>query len=123
MDVLAGVPQGSILGPVIFNLFVNDMSNIFEKCQLNNFADDNTLDSHAPSLPELVGNLECDSKKAFNWLEANHMIANPDKFKAIIIEKDRKDTSGTELNINDEIIKSSKEVILVGVTLDNKLSF
>ena len=52
MDVLAGVPQGSILGPVIFNLFLNDITVtfIFEKCSLNNFADDNTLDAHASSV-------------------------------------------------------------------------
>ena len=87
MDVLAGVPQGSILGPVIFNIFINDMNDIFDKCTLNNFADDNTLDDHASSVPELVNSLEKDSQKAIDWFKINHMIANPDKFKAIIIEK------------------------------------
>jgi hypothetical protein len=123
MDVLAGVPQGSILGPVIFNIFINDMSNIFDKCSLNNFADDNTLDDHASSTPELVNSLENDSQKAIDWFKTNHMIANPDKFKAIIIEKRGRDTSGIELNINGEKIQSQKEVTLLGITFDNQFSF
>lgn len=51
------------------------------------------------------------------------MLANADKFKGIIIEKNGRDTSGIPLNINNEIIKSSKEVVLLGITIDNKLSF
>ena len=66
MDILAGVPQGSILGPVIFNIFINDMQNIFDKCSLNNYADDNTLDDHASSIPELVDSLEKDSQTAID---------------------------------------------------------
>ena len=121
MDVLAGVPQGSILGPVIFNIFINDMNNIIYN--LNNFADDNTLDGHASSVPELVNSLEIDSQKAIDWFQMNHMIANPNKFKVIIMDKRGNDTSDIELNINNEIIKSSKEVTLLGITIDNKLSF
>ena len=122
MDVLAGVPQGSILGPVIFNLFINDMHNIFDKCCLNNYADDNTLDGHASSVPKLVDILEHDSQKAIDWFKSNHMIANPDKFKAIVITKQGSDTSGIELKINNEIIYTQKEVTLIGVIIDNKLS-
>ena len=123
MDILAGVPQGSILGPVIFNIFINDMQNIFDKCSLNNYADDNTLDDHASSIPELVDSLEKDSQKAIDWFKSNHMIANPDKFKAIIITKNGSDTSGIELKINGAVILSQKEVTLLGLTIDNKLSF
>ena len=123
MDILAGVPQGSILGPVIFNIFINDMQNIFDKCSLNNYADDNTLDDHASSIPELVDSLEKDSQKAIDWFKSNHMIANPDKFKAIIITKNGSDTSGIELKINGAVILSQKEVILLGLTIDYKLSF
>ena len=108
MDVLAGVPQGSILGPVIFNIFINDMHNIFDKCCLNNYADDNTLDDHASSVPELVDSLEKDSQKAIDWFKNNHMIANLDKFKAIMITKRGSDTSGIELKINNEVILIQK---------------
>ena len=51
------------------------------------------------------------------------MIANPDKFKAIILYNDRRDTSGTKLTINNAEILSEKEVTLLGIDIDNKLSF
>ena len=87
------------------------------------FADDNTLSSHAKSLDCLINNLETDSEKAINWFTENHMIANPDKFEAIIIKKNGQDTTGTKLKINNEEIESSDQVTLIGVVIDNKLSF
>jgi hypothetical protein len=123
LDIIAGVPQGSILGPILFNIFLNDIIEIFESTKPANFADDNTLSSHATSIERLIQNLENDSEKAINWFIENHMIANPDKFKAIIIHKNGQDTTGIPLRINDQEIQSSKEVNLLGICIDNKLSF
>ena len=53
--------------------------------------------------------------KAINWFTENHMIANPDKCKAIVIKKDGQDTSGITFKINDQEIQSSKEVTLLGI--------
>ena len=50
------------------------------------------------------------------------MIANPDKFKAIIINKNKEDKCGIPLSINQEIIKCDKQVKLLSITIDNKLS-
>ena len=122
MEILAGVPQGSILGPILFNIFLNDMMFIFKKTSINNFADDNTLSAVANSIDKLVLDLEEDSKIAIDWFKGNHMIANPDKFKAIIINKKGNEAS-IPLKINGDIINSEEEVALLGVTIDNKLSF
>ena len=51
------------------------------------------------------------------------MIANPGKFQAILIKKDRSDTSGIDISLSDKNIKSEKNVKLLGVKLDNKLNF
>ena len=51
------------------------------------------------------------------------MIANPDKFKAIIVTKNGQDTAGTKFKINNGEIESSEEVDLLGMVIDNKLSF
>jgi hypothetical protein len=81
------------------------------------------LSTSADSLDILIKKLETDSDVAIKWFKENHMIANPDKFKAIIIQKDRKDTSGIKLNINNTEILSEKEVTLLGIEIDNRLSF
>ena len=52
-----GVPQGSILGPLLFNIFINDLFYFIEKCSLYNFADDNSLSAVAPTLNELTYHL------------------------------------------------------------------
>lgn len=62
-----GVPQGSILGPLLFNIFINDMFYFIEKCSLYNFADDNSLSNAAPTLNELKLNLQYDSKICIKW--------------------------------------------------------
>ena len=106
LEILAGVPQGSILGPILFNIFMNDIVTIFDHCELNNFADDNGLSAFDTEIPHLVEKLEHDTEKAINWLNQNYMIANPDKFKAIIIEKNGRDTSGIPLSIDNRTIKT-----------------
>ena len=122
LDILAGVPQGSILGPILFNIFLNDIIDIFKETSIYNFADDNTLSCHAKNIECLINKLETDSEKAIKWFTENRMIANPDKFKAIIIRKNGQDTTGHKLKINNGEIQSSEEVTLLGVVIDNKLS-
>ena len=75
-----GVPQGSILGPLLFNIFINDMFYFIEKCSLYNYADDNSLSISAPTADEVLLNLKHDCEISLRCYKQNGMEANQNKF-------------------------------------------
>ena len=104
--ILSGVPQGSILGPILSNIFINDIFYFVGEENLHNFADDNTVSDNALSLNELIQELQTLTESTISWIDQNIMTANPSKFHAIIIRKDRKGTEGREININGKVLKT-----------------
>ena len=90
-NVISGVPQGSIVGPTLFNCFFNDFFYFIDKASVHNFADDNSLSAFESNIKNLKLILESESKTAISWFQSNEMIVNPGKFQGIINDKKKQD--------------------------------
>ena len=87
LEIILGVPQGSILGPILFNVFINDMLLFIKETDICNFADDRTLYACGKELDTISFKLEIETNTAIQWLKDNEMVANPSKFQLMFLSK------------------------------------
>ena len=113
-----GVPQGSILGPEIYNYNSNDLF-LFMLLSIANYADDNSPFTVAQTIPQVISNLEADAENILWWLKYNGLKANPDKFHLLLTDKDE----SLSMKVSTFDIQNTHSQKLLGVTLDNKLTF
>ena len=119
-NISCGVPQGSILGPLLFLLYINDLPNVSKFLTVILFADDrNVFYSHIDS-SILTRVLKSEIDKLSEWFKANKLSLNLDKTKYMSFKSKQKKES---LNINNCEIKQVNEVVFLGVILDEHLSW
>ena len=117
-EILYGVPQGSILGPLLFNIFLRHLFWKICDTDFACYADDNTPYVFGDSMDDVIKSLEDNSINFFKWFLDNQMKVNSDKCHLIISKQ-----SCTNLKIGNINIEKSTCEKLLGVKVDNKLNF
>ena len=116
-----GVPQGSNLGPLLFNIFLNDIFYTMKDYSLYNYADDNTVAYCADSANDLKFNLELCGNLMTEWFNMNGMQANPDKYQVITFGN--KSDVFSEITVKGIKLVCKSEVLLLGIQIDSALNF
>ena len=130
LEVPVGVVQGSILGPIMFLLFTNDMHcYVSKECRIISYADDTQLmHSEIPNphgLTKLKERVEADLLVLSRWFQRNGLKLNPSKTELLIMgtPTQTKNSQDFKVNMSDVVLKPSGTLKILGVTMDKNLGW
>ena len=122
LDILCGVPQGSVLGPLLFILYINDIVKVSEKLKLVLFADDTNVFCSGKNIDEMLKELQDEMERIKRWFNINKLSLNLNKTKIMLFGK-HKSNINVKLVIDGVNIERVKETKFLGVIIDEKISW
>ena len=122
--ICCGVPQGSILGPLFFLLYINDLSNVSTVVELILFADDTNLFMSHKDPVYLATSLNSELNKLSAWFKANKLSLNLKKTNFMLFKpRQKKYHFPMQISVNEQRIEQVKETVFLGVVLDEHLTW
>ena len=119
-----GVPQGSVLGPLLFLIYINDLHSTIDFCTTRHFADDTSLLIKNKSLKQLKKQLNLDLRNLCKWLKSNKISLNVSKTKLIIFRHPNKSINyDLKIKIDGKKLIPSEYVKYLGIVIDEHLNW
>ena len=125
-NVSCGVPQGSVLGPLLFIIYTNDLPNSLTDSHAILFADDTTVYATSKTLDTLYHKTNKDLKSLDEWFKTNKLSLNIDKTNYMLFTNDKKtrtDITNYKIMIGDKEISQKTDVKFLGITIDEHLNW
>ena len=124
LPINIGVPQGSVLGPLPFLIYINDFHNIVTYSDIHHFADDTNLLYASKSIKDINRRVKLDLKNIIYWLRANNISLNADKTELILCRsKNKVNTKNLNFQISGQKIHPLIQTKYLGITLNENLKF
>ena len=121
--LMCGVPQGSILGPLLFLVYINDIVRSSTKLKFLLYADDTTLFIQGNNLANISQTMNIELDKVHNWIISNELTLNTNKTQYIISSPLMANVSNTVVKINNFKINEVNECKFLGIIINNKLKW
>ena len=125
LTMKSGVPQGSIIGPLLFLLYINDIAFSCNNLNLDLYADDSTMFESGLKLTDIQPNLQINLNNISQWCTFNNMSLHPKKTKCMLIGSRHKikNTGQLTLRVNETYLENVSVQKILGVFIDNTLSW
>lgn len=126
--VQVGVPQGSVLGPLLFSIYINDLPLCISSADVNcdMFADDSSLTAAGENVAAITTKLQPSVQEVSDWCSANAMLLNPRKTKSMVIttrQKHQRVLPSLDLLLSSQVIEQVSEHRHLGVIIDDQLKW